>query len=386
MNILYSHRTKSADGQYVHIRALTEALTARGHAIIMAGPDDFGAASPRDLDASSGVNALRARLPKPLYEAAELLYTARGLQRLTAAARTAKPDVVYERYNLFYHAGAGFAHSRKLPFILEVNAPLADERATHGGLALKGIARWSERAVWRAADHVLPVTNVLAGMVKEAGVPPEKITVIHNGVDAEMLKGADPRRIRERYGLDGKIVLGFTGFVRDWHRVDLALRYIAQTKRSDLHLLLVGDGDASAGLRELAQSLGVARHFTITGVEQRENLPAHVAAFDIALQPAVVPYASPLKLFEYMALARPIVAPASDNIREVLTDGDDALLFPPGDERAFFAALDKFAGDPALRDRLGKRAHATLLGKNLTWSGNAARVEAIAQRLMERKR
>ncbi|MCB9955138.1 MAG: glycosyltransferase family 4 protein [Caulobacterales bacterium] len=384
MRILYSHRTKSADGQYVHIRALTEALAARGHEIIMAGPDDSGVKTPKRLDAGAGEGGLKALLPKPIYEAAEIAYSIPAYFRL--AEKAAGADILYERYNLFYHSGVRLARSRRLPMILEVNAPLADERARHGGLALKPLARWSETSIWRAADAVLPVTGVLAKMIEKAGVPPEKITVIQNGVDAEFLAAVDPRETRARYGLEGKLVLGFTGFVREWHGVDRIVRYIAQSGRKDLHLLLVGDGSAREGLERQAREAGVADQLTVTGVMQRDAMPAHVAAFDIALQPAVVAYASPLKLFEYMAQARAIVAPASENIREVLTSGGDALLFALDDEAALFAALDRLVADASLREKLGKSARESLLRQGFTWAENAARVERIAARLMEERK
>lgn len=406
MKILYSHRTKSADGQYVHIRALTEALAARGHTIVMAGPaaagrsrvhsptdkkgdgrrrpDDDEGAAPRRLDAAAGAGALRRLLPGAVGELAELAYSARGYQRL--AARAAGADILYERYNLFYHAGARLARRRGLPFLLEVNSPLAEERARHGGLALKSLAEWSERTLWRAADRVLPVSGVLAAKIEAAGVARDKIFVIPNGVGREFLGEVDPRPIRARYRLEEKIVLGFTGFIRDWHRVDRAVRYLDRNRRGDLHLLIVGDGDARAGLEKLATELGVRERMTITGVVQREEIPAHVAAFDIALQPAVTDYASPLKIFEYMALARAILAPASDNIREVLTGGEEALLFAPDDEAGFAEALDRLVGDAALRQTLGAASRTGLLRRDLTWAGNAARIEKLAEAAIGEKK
>lgn len=384
MKILYSHRTKSADGQYVHISALAEALAARGHEIVMVGPDDTDGLGRRALDAAAGEGGLRRLLPGAIGEVAELAYSARGYQRL--AAKVAGADILYERYNLFYHAGVRLARRRGLPFLLEVNAPLAEERARHGALALKSLARWSEQAIWRAADRVLPVSGVLARAVEAAGVAPQKIVVIRNGVGPEFLAEADPRPVRARYNLVGKMVLGFTGFVRDWHGLDRVLRYMAQKGRKDLHLLLVGDGTARQTLERQAASLGIGEQLTITGVVQRGAMPAHVAAFDIALQPAVTAYASPLKLFEYMAQARPILAPARDNIREVLIDGADALLFAPDDDGAFADALDRLAGEPALRDRLGAAARASLLRQDLTWPANAARVERLALELIGERR
>lgn len=387
MRILYSHRTKSADGQYVHIRALTEALKARGHALFMAGPDDWGDAATRKLDGGGPSKGAKGFLPGPLYELAELGYSAPAYLKLSRAARAFRPEALYERYNLYYHAGVRLSRARSLPMLLEVNAPLAEERARYGGLALKGLAHASETSLWRAADVVLPVTGVLARMIEEAGTPPEKIHVIQNGVEPEQLEPHDPRPARERFGLTDRIVLGFTGFVRDWHGVDRILRWMARSGRDDLHLLLVGDGDVVPDLKRLAAELGLAERFTVTGVVQRHEVAGLVAAFDVALQPAATAYASPLKQFEYMALGKAILAPDQPNIAEILADGADALLFPPTDEEAMGRQLARLVADPALRARLGAAARATLLRQDLTWAGNARRVEEIAARLVDgRKR
>jgi glycosyltransferase involved in cell wall biosynthesis len=381
LRILYSHRTKSADGQYVHIRALTDALRARACEIEIVGPDESGAAATRKLDGGE-IASLRTGLPKPLYEAAEFSYSAIGYRRLAARAREIDPDLLYERYNLFYHAGVRLARARRLPFILEVNSPLAAERARHGGLALKGFARWSEGSIWRAADKVLPVTAELARMVEAAGVRPERIEVVWNGVEEHFLGDIDGAAARARLGLGRQLVLGFTGFARDWHGLDKIVRYLARAGRDDLHFLLVGDGDVAPGLKAEAARLGVADRLTITGVVQRDAVADYVAAFDVALQPASVVYASPLKLVEYMAQARAIVAPDQPNIREVMTDGVDGLLFAPDDEAALYRALDALLADAALRQRLGGEARLTVRRRNLTWAGNAARVEAIARALL----
>ncbi len=379
MRILYSHRTRSADGQYVHIKALTDALTARGHEILLAGPG--GETNTRSLGIGAG-DGIRKILPRALYECAEYGYSFPAFRRLSAVASAGAPDIIYERYNLFYHAGVWVKRRLGLPLILEINAPLVDERSRHGGLALKGLARKSEQAIWRAADMTLPVTDALADHVRAAGVPEERISVIQNGVDADFLAARNPRAIREQYGLDGKTVLGFTGFVRDWHRLDRVIDFIAAAGRADLHFLVVGDGPACPALKRRAVDLGVADQMAVTGVIQRGAMADHVAAFDIALQPAATAYASPLKQFEYMALGKAILAPAQSNIKEVLTDGDDAFLFDANDEAGFRTSLAALVSDLELRARLGSAARVTLNRADYTWAGNASRVEKIAERLL----
>src|SRR6202000_2904514 len=102
--------------------------------------------------------------------------------------------------------------------------------------------------------------------------------------------------------------------------------------------------------------------------------PRHVAPFDIAVLPGVTHYASPLKLFEYLQLGRAIVAPDGANIREILTDGENALLFDEARDGAMEEQLLTLCADAALRNWLGTAAHRTIAEKSLTWDRNAARV------------
>ena len=95
----------------------------------------------------------------------------------------------------------------------------------------------------------------------------------------------------------------------------------------------------------------------------------------------MTPYASPLKLFEYMALGRAIVASGSPNIREILDHEQDALLFEPGSPTSLAAAICRLAGDAELRIRLGRGAAQKIAARNYTWHGNAVRVTEQIERL-----
>jgi glycosyltransferase involved in cell wall biosynthesis len=377
VKILYHHRTASKDGQAVHIEELIHALREAGHEVLVVAP---AAAGGDALGAEVGwVRRLRAHLPKALYECLELGYSVLAYLRLARAARAFGPDLIYERYNLYLVAGLLLKRRRGVPLLLEVNAPLVDERMRFGGLALPWLARWAEGVAWRGADKVLPVTQVLAGHVRARGVPAERIVVIPNGInEAHFATAPSPAQARAALGWPDALVLGFTGFVRDWHGVDRVLHWMARADTPpQARLLVVGDGPARAELERLAAQLGLHDRVRFTGVIPRDQVPAHVAAFDIALQPAVVPYASPLKLFEYLALGKAIVAPRQPNIEEVLVDGDNALLFDAQAAGALEQALSRLCHDAALRTRLGAGATATVSRLGLTWRANAERVAAL---------
>lgn len=373
MKILYHHRIASKDGQNVHVDEIIHALRSLGHEVLLVAP---ASSTEQDFGASVGwVDKLKANLPKALYEILEMAYSVLAYVRLSRAMRSFQPDAIYERYNLFLFAGIWARRRFGIPLLLEVNAPIAEERAKYDGIALERMANWAQRHIWQGADYVLPVTHVLGSMVRAAGVPQEKIIVIPNGINEEHFTSIpEVTRIKSGLGLEGRMVLGFTGFVRTWHGLDRVIRWMAEQAQRDLHLLIVGDGPARPELETLAQNLGINEQVTFTGLVQRDSIPDLVAAFDVALQPAVVAYASPLKLFEYLAMGRAVIAPRQENLLEVLTDSENAVMFEPSDPRGLETALSRVCADPALRENLGMAARRTIFEGGLTWRANAERI------------
>lgn len=395
MRILYHHRTASRDGQAVHIEEMVAALREAGHEVLVVAPAQPTAA-PETKNSQMGgqvgwVQRLRQALPKSAYELLELGYSLVAYRRLARAAASFKPDVIYERYNLYLLAGLWLKRRLGVPLLLEVNAPLVEERLRFGGLGLPAMGHWAEAQAWRGADVVLPVTAVLGQQVRARGVPQERIVVIPNGINEAHFaqapcpadaKAALARRLGPAWGT--ALVLGFTGFVRDWHGVDRVLDWLAcPAAPLDARLLMVGDGPARQALQAQAARLNLAERVHFTGVVPRDEVPALVAAFDVALQPAVVPYASPLKLFEYLALGKAVLAPHVPNLQEVLTDGDNALLFDDQAPGAMQAALQRLCTDTALRERIAQGAAASIARRGLTWRANAQRVASMAQALQQ---
>jgi glycosyltransferase involved in cell wall biosynthesis len=383
MKILYHHRTLSRDGQEVHIQEMIAALARRGHEVILVAP-----APPRARGSDApDTSRLRQWLPRPIAELLELAYSVPAYLRLRRAWRRHRPDILYERYNLLLLSGVWLRAHSKIPMLLEVNAPICDERKLHGGLSWPGLARWVERHVWQRSDMLLPVTAVLADSLTAADVPWRRIQVIANGVDRRRFQvspAAD--HLRSDLGLAGKLVLGFTGFIRPWHGLPRVVEAVAAlADRPDLHLLVVGDGPGRGDVEERARQLRVADQVTITGVVARDRVSDHISLFDIALQPHVVAYASPLKLFEYMALGCAIIAPDQPNIREVLRHERDALLFSPLATHGMMAVIKRLCDDPGLRRQLGAGALRTLESGGFSWDHNAAKIETIAHKLLAQR-
>ncbi|GEA05623.1 glycosyl transferase family 1 [Alteromonas sp. KUL42] len=375
MKILYHHRIASKDGQFVHVEELTNALIEQGHQLYFVAPKVNENA---DFGGDGGfVSKLKKALPKALYELLELSYSLWVFIKLVVAIIKFKPDVIYERYNLHQPAGVLAAKLFRLPLLLEINAPLVEERSKYSGLALQGFAKKIENFTWRTASHCLPVTDVLADYLRKISIPESKITVIHNGVRQQFI---DEMMLQEINSHKKEIVIGFTGFIHPWHGMDKALEAIAEHKELPLRLICVGDGNILSDLRQQAEQLGIADKVDFKGLVTRDKVLDYVKEFDIALQPDVTAYASPLKMFEYMAVGALIVAPKTPNIEEILTE-DTALFFEKGDKTGFKEALTAAITSYQALDEKRRAVKQSVLDKHFIWQKNARRVVDLAKEL-----
>lgn len=386
MKILYLHRILSKDGMVVHLEELIEALRTLGHEVVLVGPASFAHAEfghdPKLL------TRIKQSIPKKVYEIVECFYNVVAFVRLLSAYSKFHPDVVYERCNLYSFAGVLLKKLTRVPLILEVNAPLARERKNFGGLGFPGFAAAGERWTWRNADIVLPVTAVLAAEIAEAGVTSDRLAVTPNAIDPGKFDAVcNSAAAREEFGLSDKIVLGFVGFVRDWHGLDQVIDLLARPDLpTNTHLMIVGEGPAIADLKSKAKKLGVEDRVIFAGLVERSQIAQIVAAFDIALVPKCVEYCSPLKLFEYMAAGKAILAPDQENIREILTSGKSALLYQPNAPGAMADGIAELVHNTALREKLGREAQSLISRRGYTWRANAERVTKLAALLVQRRR
>jgi len=307
------------------------------------------------------------------------LHNLRFAARARAAARELKPDFIYERYSLWGMSGLWLARELGIPLVLEVNAPLVYEQQRYrAGVTCPPLARWVERRVWQSADLMLAVSESLRSQLQRSGVEPERIQVLPNAVDPELFRMAsNGNAVRERLNLDGRFTVGFVGTFRPWHGVELLLAAFEDLHRVDplTHLLLVGDGPSRPGFEDQIRSAGLQGAVTFAGRIAHQDVPQYLAAMDVAVAPYPALdefYYSPLKLFEYMAAGRPVVASRVGQVAEILIDGATGLLFEPGDQAGLVRGLQRLRKSATLRSELGRNAAA--VSSEHTWNRNAARV------------
>ena len=383
-------------GASIHVRELTAALASLGHDVLVVTPTADGrrpdAFTPRverivpdtaDTEIYELLAQDPAAGPSAARETRALLYGGtlrrRGLEVLQRFA----PDVIVERYSLLGRSGIDLARRLGVPLVLEVNAPLVDEQAAHRGLAFAETARAVEREVLRAADRLVTVSTALERWLTELGVDPERISVVPNGVDADRFDVGDGVRAvaRDELGAADEALVGFVGSLRPWHDVSALIEAIARLRRhgTSVKLVVVGDGPQRGELTEQTSRAGLDAVFT--GAVAHEQVPAHLAALDVA----VVPYApserfyfSPLKLVEYLAAGVPVVAADIGDLGHCVRSGKTGWLYPPGDVDALAEAIRAAIDDGPSARQLGRAGRDHVRAEH-TWAANARRVVELAQ-------
>jgi glycosyltransferase involved in cell wall biosynthesis len=336
-----------------------------------------------------GIDSFLGRPTSIRQELRSILYNLAVAEQALDQLRAERVDFVYERYAALSWAGIEVARALGVPHLLEVNAPLAFEHDKRRGLELPRLAHDAERRIFFETDHVVAVSNELRELIVAGGVPGARVSVLPNAVDpARFSPGRATARdaLRRKYGLDGKRVVGFVGSLKPWHGTHTLVDAFvgAHAGAPEAALLIVGDGPERQALEQRVEARGLRGAVRFTGNVPSDDVPDHVAAMDIAVAPYVPSenfYYSPLKIFEYMAMAKPVVAGAIGQVRELLRDGHTGVLFEPGNVDALTHALARLVRDPGLCERIGAEARAYIVGEH-SWERNAERLVALAAGLI----
>lgn len=234
----------------------------------------------------------------------------------------------------------------------------------------------------RRVGYVVAVTGKLAAELRARGA--KSVIVEHDGFRVERFADL-PDRTAARASLALPVEAFIVGYVGQLMTmlmgkgIDVLIDAIAQLPDLPLYLCLVGGPeDAAAQLRERWLALGLpAERWLSVGRVAPANVPRYIRAFDVCTMTFpwtehFAYYASPLKLFEYMAAGGTILASDLPAVVEVVADGETSLLTPPSDVPALAAALRRLYSDEALRERLGENArHAA---EHYSWSRRAERI------------
>ena len=357
----------------IRITSLARCLTERGHEVKLA----YHIARPDRTPAE-----LKDRQEFPFEVIPFVRHMGLGLRKaleLTELGRWA--DVVHVQKALAHAAlpSAAAAFWNRVPLHYDWDDWEAQIYADSVGIDRhhRRIDRF-ERALPRIADTVSVASEALREQALAMGVRPDDLFDAPVGADLErFVRGGDGEQLREELGFDGPIAL-YLGQLAGAHAAPLFLESAALVlqQRPEAGFLVVGGGRTLADMKELAERLGVAHRVRFTGAVPHSEVPRYMDVADVAV--ATLPDTpqartkSPLKVVEYMAAGRAIVASAVGEAVRFL--GDAGRLVEPGSAAALADAMADLLGDPYTASELGVAARERLRS-HFTWMHTAENLE-----------
>lgn len=373
----------AAIGAATQVRDLAAALTRLGHQVDLQFRTARPAGEPsREYLGLKQIRWLRrfGHIPRLIHRNLPLLREERRL------IDNFKPDVVLAVSSYCNVSALAAARSRGVPFVLFAEAPLEYEYSLfyphyH---RYRLVGRWLEGINVRRAQQVICISEVLKGYLMRYGVPALKLQVIPNGVDHHAFAPGDPdKSLQERLALQHRVVIGYIGSFEFFAGVPGFMTMAKAICEADRRVVFffVGEGTARLEIQYRANALGLQEHFRFIGRVPHDQVPAYLRVMDIVVSPyrhEYLFYNSPMKLLEYMAMGKATVSTALGQIKEVVDDGVNGMLYEPGNYDSMRAKLLELVRTPKLRQQLGINARKTM-ERNWTWDLQAARLVRVLQ-------
>jgi glycosyltransferase involved in cell wall biosynthesis len=273
-------------------------------------------------------------------------------------------DVVIERETAF-GAGAVLSSLLGVPMILEMIGP-----------------RVSPLSLKKASKVLAYTTDMVRGRV-----PADRLKIVPAGVDTEAFAPSPEARaeVRKKHGLGDDFVVGYVGTFQRWHGVNellSACEKLSQNGRP-VKLLLIGPYFAEA--KRFAEELGVGSEAIFVGPVPYQEVPKYINACDVLCAPYVPKLSkarseggigAPLKVLEYMACSKPVVSSSVPPITEVVRNGSNGLLVPPGDVYSLSRAIQSLVEDKTMGESIGRKAREEVI-VNYSWRSLAGTFEQV---------
>lgn len=320
-------------------------------------------------------------------------------------------DVLYTRNPNFGFLAGLFCKSRCKALVYELNGIPEDENSLikssraqeNQEKALQerkigDLSRYSSSAKSRLkvlilkkalgfSDKVVAVTpGIKASLESTYNIPGEKIAVVSNGANTSLFKPLEQDACKKELGLGSQTpYVCFVGNLAPWQGVEYLVKAAPSilSKFPECRFLIVGDGVMKNELLNLSKELGVADKFIFTGVVAYDRVPVYINASDICAAPFILARnekigLSPLKLYEYMACGKPVVASAISGVADALEASEGGTPVPPENPEALAEAISKLLENQELRAKMGSKglSHVT---ENYSWYSVAKQVDGVCK-------
>ncbi len=282
-----------------------------------------------------------------------------GIGAVIAGLLVRRPDIIIATSPQFLTATAGRALSlvRRRPWVMEVRDLWPESIEAVGAIRSKRLLSWLEMVelhLYMNARHLIVVTDTFKERIQQKGIAADKISVIKNGVSKEKFyKRPKDKTLLEKYGLQGKFVVGYIGTHGMAHGLDIFVKEAEQMPEGT-HLLLIGDGAEKEQIRQMVKLSGTQR-ITLLDPVSREDIARYLSLADVALVPLrrrdTFKTVIPSKIFEAAAMEIPILLGVEGESARMVKTYQAGLCFTPEDWSDYLAKLMLLQTDPSLYNR-----------------------------------
>jgi glycosyltransferase involved in cell wall biosynthesis len=361
---------------------LAEALANRGHDLHVV-TYHLGKGEPEGpvkVHRTRDVAIYRRVSPGPSYLKLLLLDPLLA-SKLKSVVREQRIDLIHAHHYEGVLVGAPVRRSTGCPLIYDAHTLLESELHYYGlGLwksAKRSIGRRLDRRLPKWADHVVTVTDrIRQGLIRDTGLSPEGVTVVTNGVEADLF---DTRRARNEDSAPAHRTVVFAGNLAPYQGIDHLLEAFGKIleRRKDVRLRIVTQSCFDE-YESMARDLGIRESIDVVDADF-EGLPDELAAADVLLNPRTECDGIPMKLLNYMAARKAIVS--FHGSAPCVEHGKTALIVEDRDTGAFAESVLRLLDDPGLAEQLGRKAREVVEAEH-TWDRKAAAMEAIYGNLL----
>ncbi|MEM6795542.1 MAG: glycosyltransferase family 4 protein [Acidobacteriota bacterium] len=391
MHLAYLHYLYGRSTALLHVEQFAAAARQLGHRVdvhaMNLAPPPLAAGGPQKASsmALKVRQALKSRFSRYLHDPKEAYWNLRYVRREKALLAPDPPDVLLVRSQGLAASCVPVARHLEIPLVLEVNAPTEEltryiDRYVHWTTLRRRVGAYK----LRAADAIVVVSTALKDYyIERLGIDPDKITVAVNGADVDLFTprvAPDAEFPKE----PGAPWIGYVGSFQKWHALDFLGSLVRRVgaRRPRTRFMMVGSGPGAEDVRRSADV--PSERLVFTGRVEHQRVPHLVASLDIGVLAEAASYQCPLKVIEWMAAGKAIVAPAYGPLRDLIDDGVHGILFEPGNLDALVEAVIALVDDPERRVELG-RAAAARAHESLSWRDNARTVVAACERAARRR-
>jgi len=393
MNVLFHHRTRGQGAEGAHIRGVVKGLRQLGHTVNIlsfpgAEPDSQSnkKSSPhKNLSPKKekkgllkSITDLTKYAPEFVFEFLELAYNLVAWFRVRKYTKKFQADFIYERYSLFMFASVWWAKRTSKPIVLEVNDSCLVERVRP--LTFHKFAKKIECWIFQNATGLVFISGRFQQVATDAygSIAPSVISPNAADLDNFVIDHEKGNALRLKLGVEDKVVAGYVGAFVQWHGVEWFTEEIVKTLANHPYLIimLVGDGARFEPIKKIIADAGLENQFILTGRVTHDEVSSYLSAMDFGILPDSNDYGSPMKLFEFMAMEKGMVAPSFSPITEVVADNNTSWLFPANDKQACIKKVFEVANNKTSQINVGKQAR-TYIENERQWKHNAEQLISL---------